>query len=36
MQQAAVSAPVTYTHIRDNEAGQHRHRQITASAELSG
>ena len=36
MQQAAVSAPVTYSHIRDNEPGQHRRRQIPAAAELSG
>jgi transposase-like protein len=36
MQQAAVSAPVTYSHIRDNEPGQHRRHQTRATAELSG
>lgn len=36
MEQAAVSAPVTYCHIRDNEPGRHRHRSLTEPAELSG
>ncbi|MDP1691370.1 MAG: IS1595 family transposase [Burkholderiaceae bacterium] len=36
MQQAAVTAPVTYSHIRDNEPGQHRRSPIPATAELSG
>ncbi len=36
MQQAAVTAPVTYSHIRDNEPGQHRRSPIPAAAELSG
>ena len=27
LEQAAISAPVTYSHIRDNEPGQHRRRQ---------
>jgi Na+/H+-dicarboxylate symporter len=31
-----LSAPVTYSHIRDNEPGQHRRHQLWAAAELSG
>ena len=36
MEQAAITAPVTYSHIRDNEPGKNRRRQLPASAELSG
>jgi ISXO2-like transposase domain len=35
-EQAAASAPVTYSHIRDNQPGQHRYRPLTAVKELSG
>ena len=34
--ESAVSAPVTYSHIRDNEPGQHRRHKLRATAELSG
>jgi hypothetical protein len=36
MQQAAVSATVTYSHVTDNQPGQHRRRPIPVAAELSG
>jgi len=36
MEQAAITAPVTYSHIRDNKPGRNRRRQLLASAELSG
>jgi hypothetical protein len=36
MQQAAVTAPVTYSHIRYNEPGRHRRSPTQAVAELSG
>ena len=36
MEQAAVSAPVTYCQIRDNQPGQRRHTVPQAAAELSG
>ena len=36
MEQAAVSAPVTYSQIRDNQPGQRRHTVPQAAAELSG
>ena len=36
MEQAAVTAPVTYCDIRDNKPGQHRTRRPTKPAELSG
>lgn len=36
MQQAALTAPVTYSHIRDNRPGQHRHQRLPVVEELSG
>ena len=36
LEQAAISAPVTYAHIRDNQPGQHRHSHRHAPEELSG
>lgn len=36
IQQAAMAAPVTYSHIRDNRPGQHRHQRSTVAEELSG
>jgi transposase-like protein len=36
MEQAAVTAPVTYCDIRDNNPGQHRSSRLTKSAEQSG
>ena len=36
LEQAAISAPVTYSHITDNQPGQHRHPYRQTAAELSG
>ena len=36
LEQAAISAPVTYSHITDNQPGQHRHLHRQTAAELSG
>ena len=36
LEQAAISAPVTYSDITDNQPGQHRHPHRQTAAELSG